>query len=237
MGVRNFQRVGLLFVSANWWTSKTNYERDKDALKQQVELLQKQLDLEQKDSIESNVRKFSDLKLEAGWSLLSISNNLQSKLFTIQQTNDAKWFNVATHFTNFGLKFAAQLTNDGMKMLELITNTLTTMDASTRHELNLSITNAENKINFAIAYMNTNIEVAIDGAMGVSLMAQGELQLKNKVSRRMELHAASKSYLTAAHLLFIGKDGMNLRRCITTFSTICIPTIMAGTTKEQFRNL
>jgi hypothetical protein len=232
-GFAIFSGAAILFTGFNWWSSRSNYERDKDSLKQQVEILEKQLTLAQQELTVSNDKHLADFKSEADSLFLSSSTNLQNEFAMMQRNNDVKWTNISIGWTTIVTNEVTMMTN----LINSLTAAVVKDLAHNRSDVNDALTNAETKINWVTDAIQTNVDRATFKAMGSAIMAQEQFYLGKKTSRSVDLIVAAKSYLEAAHMLYIGRDEMNLRRCITASCVNCIPELLNRTSKAQFANL
>ena len=99
-GMGLFGSFALVFAGFNWFTARTNYERDKDYLKQQVDLLEKTVAVSQREINNSNDKRLSDMENEIGTNL--------AKLFVL---NDNKLLGIeAEARTNLNRLFAEKAT-------------------------------------------------------------------------------------------------------------------------------
>ena len=212
-GFTIFSGLAILFSGASWWNSKTNYDRDKDSLKQQVEMFQKQLALSQQELKDSNEKKFSE-------SFVTISNNLQSELISIMQTNDLKWLNIAAAISNNG---------------KIITTNLVMLDATLRASNDAAISNAIFFMNQTFVQIQTNLYQKSDKSLAFAFWNQAHDA--EKKSDALSQITAFHNYMQAAIYDFRANDENSARRAINNLATGKFQTFLEKLTKAQFKIL
>jgi hypothetical protein len=189
-GFGTLATLALALLAGNIYSSHSNYERDKDSLKQQVEILEKQLTLAQQELTASNEKKLFELKTETESSFLTISNNLQAQLATILKTNDAKWFATATAITNAS---------------ELIKSNLLTLDAQIYASVNALLSNSTSET-------KTNVERFTDLSLASALMVQAANTSKKDLRGKQ---SAFHDYIVSAVLYLRARDEDNGNRAMS----------------------
>ena len=208
-----FTLIGGGLIGYNWWSAKTNYERDKESFQNRLGLIEKETAL-------SNERQMGEIKKQSESSLIAISNNLQNAFLTLEHQIDEKrsnaiavWSNaIMVMSTNMGTEFTRERT----ELNVVITNLFASVNAALKQNtaiLNSTITNIEEAISQATA-----------GANGVSAMVQGYSLLNIRgPSKVVNLADGTTALLVAAHGLFVAKDEQKMRACV---NTLCGGTLM-----------
>lgn len=227
-GLTTFTLIAGLLIAHNWWSAKTNYEREK-------EYFQNQLALTQRESALSNDKQSAELRKQAESSIIANSNNLQNAFVSLQQQNDARWTNMMAGLTN---AISVLGTGLGTNVANGLQNNIT--------QLNVAFTNEMNAINQALKVHRealettlTNVEArvtdAINGITGQALMLQGNSILKvPRASQNVNLAQGVSSLLEATHVLFLAKDESNLRRCLNTLRQNALLELIKKTSKAEF---
>ncbi len=214
-GFGTLSALAFALVAGNIYSSHSSYEKDTVTLKQDVDILQKQLILAQQELTDSNNKKFQDFKNESEFSFAKLNSNLWSELIMMQQTNDSKWVTIAA----------------------ALSNNLYALDDTIRRNVDTCLTNSFNEMNRALGEMATKVDKETSKARAFAFMAQGQVQLNTKSLGTSGLQVAAKSYLLSALDSLKAKDDVNMRRSIITFSQDCIPPLIASTSKAEFLNL
>ncbi len=227
--------IFVLFIGFNWWSAKTNYDRDREYFQNRLALAQseissandKQITELRKQTEFSNEKQMNEIRKQADASLISISNNLQNDFVALEHQIDEKRSNAVVAFTNSIMRLATNVQN-GMEIL--ITNMNKALDGSIKQNteiLNNTLTNIQGEVNKATA-----------GARGVSLMVQSSSFLNiHGGSKQENLADGADSLLAAAHFLFLAKDEANMRRCVNILCGSCLPQLTQKASKTLLAHL
>jgi hypothetical protein len=185
----------LVLVAGNYFTSKSNYERDQDQLKQQVQLLKNQLDLAELQLKYSDNIKFTDMQFKMQESFASISNNLLAEVSTIERTNNIKWQQIS-----------ALLSDASTNLSRTIMTNLSTFDSQIRGNVFDIMSNNIANINSNFIQLQKVFNAKADGAIASSLMVQA----RNTPTK--DLHgkqSAFRDYILSASYNLQAGDELN----------------------------
>jgi|ERR1017187_6127507 hypothetical protein len=170
-GMGIFTTAAVLFTGFNWWSAKTNYDRDKEYFQNKLTLVQNEMSV-------SNDKQMSEIQKQAEASFAAFSNSLQNEFLSLQQENDNKWTNLLTAMTNgmvagFAVQDAA------------IDRILAQKDAQFAE----NVTNIVRGVNEFISHANK----ITAGVRGMALMLQGTSGLKDSSSSKSRFENANRS--------------------------------------------
>jgi|ERR1017187_3123111 hypothetical protein len=225
-GFGTLSALAFALVAGNIYSSHSSYEKDTATLKQDVEMLHKQLILAQQELADSNNKTFQDFKNEITASFMESSNNVQNALIRLDQTNTIRWHNVVTAITNSSFAVWMQISNN-----------LMTLNDAIHAEVNLALTNTVSNINEAFGRNETHLNEKTSQAIGAAMMAQARVDLRAKQPTILEAGNAAETYLNAAEMFLVAKDAVNFKRCVESFYDDCLPPLLNQTTKSQFTDL
>ena len=164
----------------NWWSVKTDYEKDKEYMRQQAYIFAKQSDLAQKELTHANNKKMQELKYEMETSFVTASNIMQKSLDVIQYNNDVKWTNASVAISNT-MRLTAMV----------LTNILYNVSASIHAEVSSELTNDDVAINKILVQIQERAHQETAEAMGMAAMVQGKTQLAEYESHTKQLNGLS----------------------------------------------
>lgn len=167
-GMGMFITFAVVFAGFNWWSGKLNYDRDREALKHESDLLAQGLSLSQKDSAASAKKDFEELRIANEKQLAVIRADVETNLVTM----------IAGH--------AKQLENAMFTFQSAATNldsALTARFSEYQTQLRSVLTNLDATNTVAISNLFTAVNVGLADAKGISLLIQGNYMCKDNRSK------------------------------------------------------
>jgi hypothetical protein len=236
-GMGIFGVFAVAFAGFNWWSAKTNYERDRDYLKQQTDILARALTLAQHELMLSNDQRIDTIRKDTQNSLLSISNSLQEEFTSLLRTNELRYSNSLVNLTNAIVQLTLGITN----VLSQYGSNILSLVSSQETNINIFLTNAATHLTAQITQIDTNSAKYLYQGSGMAFMLQGNMIMSDvkkrtgretKVEISQQFQEAAESHVEAAHLLLAANEEQNLSHCLAALCDSSIPGLINNTSKE-----
>jgi len=203
-GFGTLTAFAILFVTYNWLSGKSNYDRDKQALASDVETAQRRLDITKQEMAMANEEQIKKL-----------NEKIQSELNSLFSTN---------------AKALSELFIDREKQLvenfSAISNSVLHITSKELARIDQQILNDELTNTVAISNLSSSVAKSITQILGFSFYDQGFNMCNNNnggsLDRDVMLFVGLQSYISAANDFIDCEDQNNISRALSRISEVMI---------------
>jgi hypothetical protein len=209
----------------NWWTGKTSYDRDKELLKDQAKLLEKQLALSQQELGILDENRLNIIRSQIESNMLRLASVNDTQLADIR--TEAK-SSVTNLITSMATQFVASVSHL-MTAMSNVNNAVQSELDTNRQRVNATINTLAMTNDLIISNLVSELEIAILKSEGLSLGVQG-LQLctgnkAKKIKAATDMAIGVSSFTKASLDYLKAKDEADFRRSIARLNEY-LPILM-----------